>query len=114
VTPPQTTQQQVEQAPPAQNPADARNEADLQAARDLFVMLGTRANSVRASLRSLEQQQARSGLGLRADMATARQRLEYQMDEAENALKSNDGPRARKTLAAAERELEKLENFLGQ
>jgi hypothetical protein len=76
-------------------------------------MLGTRANSIRQSLDTLKQQQARSGLSLRADIVSTQQRMEYQLDQAEGALTAGDPSKAKKSLESAEREIEKLEKFLG-
>jgi serine/threonine-protein kinase len=82
--------------------------------RDTLMSLATRARSVNESLDRLRDEQARSGLGLRGDMVSARQRMEYQLDEAEAALRSEDAARARTSLERAEREIERLESFLGR
>lgn len=77
------------------------------------MLLGVRARTVKTSLDNLRRQQARSGLGLRADMATAEQRMEYYLDETEAAVKNNDAQAAKRNLDLADREVSKLENFLG-
>ena len=64
--------------------------------------------------RSLQRQQAASGLSPRSDMVAADQRLGYQLDQAEASLQQGDAASAKKRLDAAERELEKLEAFLGK
>ena len=53
------------------------------------------------------------GLGLRSDITASSQRLEYYLDEAQSALKDANPTSAKKYLDSAERELGKLERFLG-
>ncbi len=79
-----------------------------------LMLLDTRANSIKGSLDTLQQQQARSGLNLRGDIVTSRQRMEAYLNEAEASLKSADPARAKRNMDAAEREIEKLEKFLGR
>jgi eukaryotic-like serine/threonine-protein kinase len=86
----------------------------LREARELLMILGTRANTVRGSIERLRREQSREGLGLRGDIATSVRRLEFYLDEAEGAIRSSEVSRAKSSLSSAERELEKLENFLGQ
>ena len=78
------------------------------------MLLDTRANSVKGSLQTLQQQQAKSGLNLRGDIVTSQQRMEAYLNEAETAAKSGDPVAMKKYLASAEREIEKLEKFLGR
>jgi hypothetical protein len=78
------------------------------------MLLGTRANAVKASLTSLREQQARMGTNLRGDIATAEQRMEFYLDEAQSAIGAANGPKAKTSLAAAERSLETIEKFLGR
>ena len=77
-------------------------------------MLGTRANALKATLTTIKQQQARQGLNLRQDVQTSEQRMEYHLDEAEAALKAADSARMKRSLDSAEREIEKIEKFLGR
>ena len=77
------------------------------------MLLGTRATTVKGSLQALQQQQARSGLNLRADMVTSQQRMEFYLDEADSSFKAGDPVKMKKNLNSAEREIEKLEKFLG-
>lgn len=78
------------------------------------MLLGTRANSVKSSLERLKQEQARQGLGLRGDMNTAAQRMEFYLDECESAIKRGDAAGGKKYLDLGEREVSKLEGFLGR
>jgi serine/threonine-protein kinase len=87
---------------------------DMSEHREMVMMLGTRANSARSSLKSIRQQQAPMGLGLRQDIATAEQRMEYYLDEAQAAVKQGDLARAKKNLEAAERAIETIEKFFGR
>ena len=75
-------------------------------------MLNVRADTVKGSLDTLRRQQAASGLGLRADMANAAQRMEMFLSQTEKALRQRDADAAKKNLDSAEREVSKLENFL--
>lgn len=96
--------------PPAQ---DTARQAELRESRQRMMLLATRISTVKIGLENLRREQARSGLGLRADMVTANQRVEFHMDEAEAALKAGNPAEMKKSLDAAERELEKIERFLG-
>ena len=79
-----------------------------------MTMLATRANSARATLARMKEQQARQGLGMRGDITASEQRMENYMDDAQAALRAGDPERAKKALATAEREIDKLDTFLGR
>jgi eukaryotic-like serine/threonine-protein kinase len=76
--------------------------------------LDGRAAAVESSLDTLEQQMRQSGVGLRGDMAAARSNLRNDMTKAKQALDAADTERARRYLDLAQREVEKLETFLGR
>lgn len=76
-------------------------------------LLSIRAGAVRSSLDGLRSAQARSGLGLRADMAASAQRMDYLLNEADAALQRGDAAAAQRNLDLAEKEVAKLEKFLG-
>lgn len=78
------------------------------------MLLGVRANTVKVSLRNLQQQNAARGLGVNPDMLSAGQRMDYYMDEAEGSLKAGDPEAAKKNLDMAERQVETLERFFGK
>ena len=105
------------QAPPQQAPAaSAANAAkadELEKLRDQGSLLSIRAGAVRSSLDSLRKAQARSGLGLRADMAASAQRMDYLLNQADAALQRGDAEAGQKYLDQAETEVSKLEKFLG-
>jgi hypothetical protein len=105
------------QAPPQQAspaPADAAKAEQLENLREQGSLLSIRAGTVRSSLESLRKAQARSGLGLRADMAASAQRMDYLMNEADAAVQRGDAAAAQRNLDLAEKEVAKLEKFLGQ
>jgi hypothetical protein len=111
--PVQSAQPAATQVSPEPPKVDQAKAAALHEHRELLMLLGTRANSIKGSLQTLQQQQARSGLNLRADMVTAQQRMEFYLDEADSSFKSGDPAKMKKNLDSAEREIEKLEKFLG-
>ena len=76
--------------------------------------LANRQASVESSLNTLEQQMHQSGLGLRGDMVSARASMRNDMDRAKQALDAADTERARHYLDLANRDIEKLEGFLGR
>ena len=53
-------------------------------------------------------------MGLRTDISASWKRMEYLLDQAEGALKRQDSAAAKKNLDAAEREIERLDKFLGR
>ncbi|HET8549313.1 MAG TPA: protein kinase [Bryobacteraceae bacterium] len=125
-TPEPAVQQRAQPAPvpsrtlvkpaPAPQPATApaTNAGELREQRQLLMLLGTRARALNTSLQTMRSEQARSGLGMRGDITTAQQRMEFHLDEAEASLRERDVEGAKKNLAAAEREIERLEKFLGR
>jgi serine/threonine-protein kinase len=126
--PEQSAQQPVEQpvSPPPQAPpprtsaasaaaaaaADAKAE-QLEKLREQGSLLSIRVGTVKSSLDGLRNAQARSGLGLRADMAASAQRMDYLMNEADAAVQRGDAAAAQRNLDLAEKEVSKLEKFLG-
>jgi hypothetical protein len=71
-------------------------------------------DTVKGSLDILRQQQAASGFGLRSDMANSAQRMEYYFTQAETAHNRRDADAAKKNMDLAEREVSRLEKFLGK
>jgi serine/threonine-protein kinase len=110
--PPQPPPQPVSQAPAA-SAADAAKAEQLEKIREQGALLNIRAGTVKSSLDSLRKAQARSGLGLRADMAASAQRMEYLLNETDAALQRGDPAAAQRNLDLAEGEVSKLEKFLG-
>ncbi len=115
--PTQPVSQPAQTAPaqPAQLPAaDAKAAEQLSEIRDQFNLLGVRVGTVKSSLEILRRQQAALGLGLRGDMAEAAQRMDLFCAETEKALNRGDAQAAKRNLDLAEREVSKLEKFLGK
>jgi serine/threonine-protein kinase len=101
-------------APPPQPGPPPVDQAALERQRERLGMLAARANAVRGTLQNLEQQQRSMGVGLRGDISASWKRMEFLLDEAEAALKRQDLAAARRNLENAERETDKLEQFLGR
>lgn len=119
-TAPQTVSES-QQAVPAQSAAPPREPAEdpkiagqLNEIRDQLNLLSIRMDTVKGSLDILRQQQAASGYGLRSDMASSAQRMEYYFTQAEVAHNRRDADAAKKNMDLAEREVSKLEKFLGK
>jgi serine/threonine-protein kinase len=109
--PPPQVAQQASQSPAAA--ADAAKAEQLEKLREQGSLLSIRVGTVKSSLDGLRSAQARSGLGLRADMAASAQRMDYLMNEADAALQRGDAATAQRNLDLAEKEVAKLEKFLG-
>ena len=105
--PPPPQPQPTKTAPPA-------NAAEVAEMRERANLMSVRVATVRTSFQNLQKQQAASGLSPRSDMVAADQRLDYQLQQAEASLGQGDSANAKKRLDAAERDLEKLEGFLGK
>lgn len=78
------------------------------------MLLATRFGPLKSSIENMRRSQAASGLGMRQDILSAQQRAELYLDESEHAIRNGDTAAAAKSLAAAEREVERLEKFLGR
>jgi hypothetical protein len=86
---------------------------DEGAESDRYLKLSARANIVYDGLQKLRQEQAQIGASLRGDMAGAAERMKSYMDQADRALGDGNSAAAEKNMDSAEREVEKLEKFLG-
>jgi hypothetical protein len=110
-------QQPVAQQPVAQPQApveDTARVAAIREARDRMTLLGSRANSARATLTRMKEAQSRQGLGMRGDIVAAEQRMENFLDDAQAAIRAGDPEGAKKALVSAEREIDRVEGFLGR
>jgi serine/threonine protein kinase len=108
------------QQPPAQQPVPQPNAEEavkrqrlIKLQSNRLTQMEARVGAVQGSLKRLQEQQARSGLGLRGDMAAASQRLELQLNSASKSINEGDSAAAASHLDLAERALEMLEKFLG-
>jgi serine/threonine protein kinase len=75
--------------------------------------LNVRASTASQSLDTLRKQQMAAGYNLRADMASAQERMKMYIAKGDAALKSNDTTNAEKYYDLAEQEISKVEKFLG-
>jgi len=100
-------------AVPEPQPAPAGDAAVLHELRQRLLSLATRASVVRQSLGNLKRAQASAGMSLRSDMVAAETRMNLMLAGAINALNAHDAAGAKKFDGLAEREIEKLEKFLG-
>lgn len=75
--------------------------------------LNIRAATVSHSLDTLRQQQNAAGYSLRSDMASAQERMQAYLAKGNSALAAKDIVNAQKYFDLADREVSKLERFLG-
>ena len=101
-------------AHPAAPSEDPQNVGQLKEVREQLNLLSIRMNTVKSSLDNIRRRQAASGLGLRSDMASSAQRMEYYYSQTETTLTRRDADSAKKNLNLAELEVEKLEKFLNK
>jgi serine/threonine-protein kinase len=105
-------------APSSQATQAAAREAaaakELGELEDRMTPLAGRANAVRDSVEHLRQQQERAGFSLRQDISASLSSMERYMDNADAALRARSPEAAKKYMDLAEREIEKLEKFLGR
>ena len=79
-----------------------------------MVGLGARASTAKESVESLRRQQQSQGLNLRPDIGAALNRMEQYMNRADAALAARDPDAAARNMELAEREVDKLDKFLGR
>ncbi|MBL8177875.1 MAG: protein kinase [Bryobacterales bacterium] len=108
----------VTRVPPPQEPArpaavPAADPAELDSIRQSLMLLGTRAATVQAKAKRIEQEQRAQGLGMRSDVVSGISRMGFFLDEAESALKSGNAASAKTALQRADRETSVLERILG-
>ncbi len=86
----------------------------LQDLQERMVSLTGRASAVKDSVQNIQRQQNSEGLSMRPDIAAALSRMERFMNEADAALSAGNSASAQRNMDLAEREIEKLEKFLGR
>ena len=97
-------------APPAAGPSPA----ELRTARDRLANLDARADAVKSGIQSLRSQQQAQGYDLRGDILAAMTRLENDLSESRMAVSQSDLDAAGEYMDRADKELTKLEKFLGR
>ena len=75
--------------------------------------LNVRAAAASQSVDTLRQQQIAAGYNLRADIASAQERMQVYLSKGDAALKAHDATNAQKYFDLADKELDKIEKFLG-
>jgi len=109
----QEPQRQVAtQVTPAQPAAPQVDRAAMDEARKRIIQMAQRIATAKAALQSLREGMAQQGLRPRAELTGSAQRMQFEMDQAESALNSNNPAQARQHLDYAERALESLEKAL--
>ena len=91
-------------------PAVDRTALDEQRRR--IIQMAQRIVTAKGTLQSLRESMAQQGLRPRAELQGSAQRMEFEMDRAEAALKSDNVAQTRQHLDYAERALEALEKAL--
>lgn len=91
-----------------------QDSVDLDELEQELDQLSIRAGSVNRGLDSLQQQQARQGLGLRGDMVARQQSMNLNLSRAQEAVAQRNAARAQRYKGLAESDVEALERFLGR
>jgi serine/threonine protein kinase len=76
-------------------------------------LLTTRMAASDASLNSMKDAQARQGYGLRADIASAQERLHMNLSKLDAAIQSHDLKAAKRYMDLCDRDAETIDKFLG-
>ena len=82
-------------------------------ARDRMMNMSARADSVRNGVQALRTQQQAQGLDIRGDILTSMNRMNGLLNEAQQSLNAKDLSTANEYMDRAEKEVVKLEAFLG-
>ena len=101
-------------AAPAPPQEPAIDKAALAEARQRLRNLSSRASAASRTLKTLEARQQESGVGLRGDISAAWDRLNEALEDARTAMNNNDPGEARRALDLAERDLDRIDKFLGR
>ena len=99
-------------APPPPEPAEPA--VDFDELETEIDQLQIRAAAVNRSLDSLQQAQARQGLGLRGDTVVRQESMNLNLTRTREALEQRNAARLQKFKALAESDVEALERFLGR
>ena len=99
---------------PAAAQGNAASSAELDQLEREIDGLAAREAAVNNSLDHMQQEQARQGLGLRADMAARQLSMKSSLAKAQDALEKGDAARARRFSEQAHKDIEALEQFLGR
>lgn len=78
------------------------------------MQMHARIDAVDASMRQLEQEQRRMGLGMSGELVARQHRMTFLMETFGAEMKNGNVAAARAALDSAERELDKLEEHFGR
>jgi serine/threonine-protein kinase len=96
-------------------PAFAENNSpEVQELRQRRMQMHSRIEAINASMRQLEQEQRRMGLGMSGDLVSRQHRMVLLMETFGEEMKNGNVAAARTALDNAERELDKLEEHFGR
>ena len=82
--------------------------------RDRLMNLDARAGAAQSGVQQLRRQQQAQGLDIRSDMLASMNRMDNYLSEANRALGQKDLETANDYLGRADKEISKLESFLGK
>jgi eukaryotic-like serine/threonine-protein kinase len=105
------TQNTVTAPPPT--PAGP-SQAELKEASEQLMRISARASAARESIEQIRRQQEADGLGMRGDIVASLNRMNSYLEAANRALGASDVVDAKQSMDKADRELAKLEAFLGK
>jgi eukaryotic-like serine/threonine-protein kinase len=94
--------------PPGPSPQEVRE------VRDRLMNMDSRAGAAQSGVQQLRSQQQAQGLDIRSDMLASMNRMNNDLGEANRALGQKDLETANEYLDRADKELSKLESFLGK
>lgn len=86
----------------------------LQSLSDRMDQLAARANAMKSTFSSFQQQVGSTGQALRPDIVASESRMERYMDEADSALAARNAEQARHYQELADKEISNLESFFGR
>jgi len=103
----------VDAAPAVPEPPPGPSPEEVAKAEDEADKLNVRSETATQSVETLRKQQMASGYNLRADIASSEERMQLYMSKGNSALKAQDLQNAQRYFDMAEKELSKIEKFLG-
>jgi eukaryotic-like serine/threonine-protein kinase len=97
---------------PATSPGPSPQQ--IREVRNQLMNLGARADAARAGVQQIRSQQQAQGLDIRGDILASMSRMDNFLAEANRSLNQNDLVSAKDYLDRADKEVSKLESFLGR
>jgi serine/threonine protein kinase len=95
-------------------PVAGSSPEEVRRARDRFMDLDARAETVRGQVETLRRQQQAQGYDLRGDMLTAMNRMNNALREADRAINDHNLDIAKDYMDRANADMQRLESFLGR